>query len=220
MALQAWIGDPLLAVAVRAATSSDVNCSTRGRNIRDGPLNVARVADVSGADLCVTSPSKRVITADEAARLDDSAPTTITAVTLPNEPMSSRYKGEYSPLIRFCLAIPRIFARAGKTNAGDRCRSKVDHGWSDAPLINLLAAFAWSRENSDIEAALELALNIAFTDEELAAVRAAAASDDVSLRAFAHRAILAAASEHKRKVAEAAGRLGQSRGVASVAGAQ
>jgi len=120
MALQAWIGDPLLAVAVRAATSSDVNCSTRGRNIRDGPLNVARVADVSGADLCVTSPSKRVITADEAARLDDSAPTTITAVTLPNEPMSSRYKGEYSPLIRFCLAIPRIFARAGKTNAGRR----------------------------------------------------------------------------------------------------
>jgi hypothetical protein len=47
-------------------------------------------------------------------------------------------------------------------------------------------------------------LNIAFTEEELAAVRAAAASDDVSLRAFAHRAIVAAASQHKRKMAEAA----------------
>jgi hypothetical protein len=47
-------------------------------------------------------------------------------------------------------------------------------------------------------------LNVAFTDEELAAVRAAAASDDVSLRTFAHRAILAAASEHRRRVAEAA----------------
>jgi hypothetical protein len=47
-------------------------------------------------------------------------------------------------------------------------------------------------------------LNIAFTDEELAAVRAAAANDDVSLRAFAHRAVLEAASEHKRRVAEAA----------------
>jgi hypothetical protein len=47
-------------------------------------------------------------------------------------------------------------------------------------------------------------LNITFTDEELAAVRAAAATDDLSLRTFAHRAILAAASEHKRRVAEAA----------------
>jgi hypothetical protein len=47
-------------------------------------------------------------------------------------------------------------------------------------------------------------LNITFTEEELAAVRAAAATDDVSLRAFAHRAIVAAASAHKRKVAEAA----------------
>jgi hypothetical protein len=47
-------------------------------------------------------------------------------------------------------------------------------------------------------------LNITFTEEELAAVRAAAAGDDVSLRAFAHRAVLAAASEHKRRVAEAA----------------
>ena len=47
-------------------------------------------------------------------------------------------------------------------------------------------------------------LNITFTDDELEAIRAAAASDDMSLRAFAHRAILAAASEHKRRVAEAA----------------
>jgi hypothetical protein len=47
-------------------------------------------------------------------------------------------------------------------------------------------------------------LNITFTDEELAAVRAAAASDDTSLRTFAHRAVLSAASEHKRRVAEAA----------------
>ena len=47
-------------------------------------------------------------------------------------------------------------------------------------------------------------LNISFTDEELEAVRTAAANDDVSLRTFAHRAILGAASEHKRRVAEAA----------------
>jgi hypothetical protein len=47
-------------------------------------------------------------------------------------------------------------------------------------------------------------LNITFTDEELAAVRAAAANDNVSLRAFAHRAVLEAASDHKRRVAEAA----------------
>jgi hypothetical protein len=47
-------------------------------------------------------------------------------------------------------------------------------------------------------------LNIAFTDEELERVRTAAAKDDLSLRAFAHAAILAAASEHRRRVAEAA----------------
>ena len=47
-------------------------------------------------------------------------------------------------------------------------------------------------------------LNITFTEDELDAVRAAAAGDDVSLRTFAHRAVLAAASEHKRRVAEAA----------------
>lgn len=47
-------------------------------------------------------------------------------------------------------------------------------------------------------------LNVSFTDTELEAVRNAAAEDNVSLRTFAHRAILDAASEHKRKVAEAA----------------
>lgn len=47
-------------------------------------------------------------------------------------------------------------------------------------------------------------LNISFTDEELEAIRIAAAGDDLSLRAFAHQAILSAASEHKRRVAEAA----------------
>jgi hypothetical protein len=46
-------------------------------------------------------------------------------------------------------------------------------------------------------------LNIPFTDDELEAVRNAAAGDDMSLRAFAHRAILSAASEHRRRVAEA-----------------
>jgi hypothetical protein len=47
-------------------------------------------------------------------------------------------------------------------------------------------------------------LNIPFTEEELEAVRVAAAGDDMSLRAFARQAILSAASEHKRRVAEAA----------------
>jgi hypothetical protein len=47
-------------------------------------------------------------------------------------------------------------------------------------------------------------LNVTFTDEELERVRIAAASADVSLRAFAHQAILDAASEHKRRVTEAA----------------
>ncbi|WP_068187170.1 antitoxin Phd [Mycobacterium sp. UM_CSW] len=47
-------------------------------------------------------------------------------------------------------------------------------------------------------------LNIPFTEEELEAIRIAAAGDDLSLRAFAHKAILSAASEHKRRVAEAA----------------
>ena len=47
-------------------------------------------------------------------------------------------------------------------------------------------------------------LNVSFTEEELASIRAAAAGADVSLKSFAHTAILAAASEHRRRVAEAA----------------
>ena len=47
-------------------------------------------------------------------------------------------------------------------------------------------------------------LNVSFTEEELASIRAAAAGADVSLKSFAHTAILAAASEHRRHVAEAA----------------
>ncbi|MGH3542088.1 MAG: antitoxin Phd [Mycobacterium sp.] len=47
-------------------------------------------------------------------------------------------------------------------------------------------------------------LNITFTDEELAAVRAAAGGEQLSLRVFVHRAAVTAASERKRRVAEAA----------------
>lgn len=52
-------------------------------------------------------------------------------------------------------------------------------------------------------------LNITFTDEELAAVRAAAADENLSLRVFAHRAIVTAASEHRRRVADAAALIAQ-----------
>jgi hypothetical protein len=47
-------------------------------------------------------------------------------------------------------------------------------------------------------------LNITFTDEELAAVRTAAGDENLSLRAFVHRAVVTAASDHKRRVAEGA----------------
>jgi hypothetical protein len=47
-------------------------------------------------------------------------------------------------------------------------------------------------------------LNIAFTEDELEKIRAAAASDETSLRAFVHQAALSAASDHKRRVAQAA----------------
>ena len=47
-------------------------------------------------------------------------------------------------------------------------------------------------------------LNVSFTDEELAAIRAAAGGEQLSLRAFVHRAAMAAASERKRQVAQAA----------------
>lgn len=47
-------------------------------------------------------------------------------------------------------------------------------------------------------------LNIAFTDAEMHQLRSAAAGDEVSLRTFVHRAALDAASDHKRRVLEAA----------------
>lgn len=52
-------------------------------------------------------------------------------------------------------------------------------------------------------------LNITFTEEELAAVRVAAGEESLSLRAFAHRAVLTAASEHRRRVVEAAALVAQ-----------
>jgi len=48
------------------------------------------------------------------------------------------------------------------------------------------------------------ALNVPFTDDELIAVRAAAERSEQSLRSFVHGAAIAAASEHKRRVAEVA----------------
>ena len=47
-------------------------------------------------------------------------------------------------------------------------------------------------------------LNITLTQEELAAVRTAAGDENLSLRAFVHRAVVSAASDHKRRVAEGA----------------
>lgn len=47
-------------------------------------------------------------------------------------------------------------------------------------------------------------LNITFTDAELEQVRAAAADDEMSLRSFVHAAAIERASQHKRRVAEAA----------------
>ncbi|BBX66603.1 antitoxin Phd [Mycolicibacterium psychrotolerans] len=48
------------------------------------------------------------------------------------------------------------------------------------------------------------ALNINFTDEEMEQLRTAAAAGEMSLRAFVQRAALDAASDHKRRVREAA----------------
>lgn len=48
------------------------------------------------------------------------------------------------------------------------------------------------------------ALNVNFTDEEMEQLRTAAASGELSLRAFVHRAALDAASDHKRRVRVAA----------------
>ena len=52
-------------------------------------------------------------------------------------------------------------------------------------------------------------LNITFTDDELAAVRTAAGEENLSLRAFAHRAVVDAASDHRRRVSEAAALIAQ-----------
>ncbi|MFH5208213.1 antitoxin Phd [Antrihabitans sp. NCIMB 15449] len=48
------------------------------------------------------------------------------------------------------------------------------------------------------------ALNLTFTDEEMAALRVAAASADLSLKAFAHTAIIDATNDRKQRVLEAA----------------
>lgn len=47
-------------------------------------------------------------------------------------------------------------------------------------------------------------LNIEFDDAEMEQIRAAARVDDVSLKKFAHAAVMDRASMHKRRVAEAA----------------
>lgn len=48
------------------------------------------------------------------------------------------------------------------------------------------------------------ALNVNFSDEEMEQLRTAAAAGELSLRAFVHRAAVDAASDHKRRVREAA----------------
>jgi uncharacterized protein (DUF1778 family) len=48
------------------------------------------------------------------------------------------------------------------------------------------------------------ALNVPFTDDELVVLRAAAERSEQSLRSFVHGAAVAAASEHKRQVADVA----------------
>lgn len=47
-------------------------------------------------------------------------------------------------------------------------------------------------------------LNIDFDDAEMEQIRAAARADDLSLKKFAHSAVMERASTHKRRVAEAA----------------
>lgn len=47
------------------------------------------------------------------------------------------------------------------------------------------------------------ALNLTFTDEEMAALRLAAANAELSLKAFAHNAVVEAASDRKRRIREA-----------------
>ncbi|MGV0715887.1 antitoxin Phd [Mycolicibacterium sp. XJ662] len=48
------------------------------------------------------------------------------------------------------------------------------------------------------------ALNVNFSDEEMEQLRTAASAAELSLRAFVHRAAIEAASDHKRRVREAA----------------
>jgi hypothetical protein len=48
------------------------------------------------------------------------------------------------------------------------------------------------------------ALNLSFTEDEMVALREAAAGSDLSLKAFAHAAVVEAASDRKRRVREAA----------------
>ena len=48
------------------------------------------------------------------------------------------------------------------------------------------------------------ALNLSFSDDEMVALRDAAASADLSLKAFAHAAVVEAASDRKRRVREGA----------------
>lgn len=48
------------------------------------------------------------------------------------------------------------------------------------------------------------ALNITFSDEELAQLRLSATDQDVSLKTFVHDAALAAASDRKRLIAQLA----------------
>ena len=47
-------------------------------------------------------------------------------------------------------------------------------------------------------------LNLEFDDAEMAQIREAAKADDLSLKRFAHAAVMERASMHKRRVAEAA----------------
>ncbi|NKY89846.1 antitoxin Phd [Nocardia veterana] len=53
------------------------------------------------------------------------------------------------------------------------------------------------------------ALNLTFTDDEMEALRAAASARRVSLKAFAHDAVLASSSEHSLRVGDAARRVAE-----------
>lgn len=53
------------------------------------------------------------------------------------------------------------------------------------------------------------ALNLTFTDDEMATLRAAASAHQLSLKAFAHDAVLASSSEHARRVSDAARRIAE-----------